>query len=199
VEKEVRALRSLYRILTLALALVLIGATVWAAGHGSGEAAHSGSWSNFFWRVINFVIFVAIVYKLLGKRARDFLTGRRHRIATELKDIETRKADAEKRLAEVEQDITDLDKRREEILSDYRQQGEALKESILSQAQERARQMQVQARSVAEQEIRQATKDLRAEVAESIAQSTEKLISDRLDKEGHKRLVQDYLTRVVLN
>jgi len=192
-------LRRLRSIGVIATALVFMAVAAWASEQGGGEAAHGGSWMNLFWRTVNFVIFVAIIYKLAGKRIREFFTGRRHRIATELKDLETRKADTEKRLAEVEQSIADLDKKREDILAEYKQQGEALKESIVAKAHERAEQIQAQAEKTAQQELRQAVKDVRAEIAEAVASAAEKSIADKLNKEDHKKLVQDYLTKVVLN
>lgn len=191
-------MRRLRSIAVIATVLVFMAVAAWAA-QGGEEAAHGGSWMNFFWRIVNFVIFAAIIYKLTGKRFREFFSGRRQRIATELKDLETRKADTEKRLAEVEQSIADLDKKREDILAEYTQQGEALKDSIVAKAHERAQHIQAQAEKSAQQELRQAVKDVRAEIAEAVASAAEKSIADKLNKEDHKKLVQDYLTKVVLN
>jgi F-type H+-transporting ATPase subunit b len=186
------------RIGPIAGAVVLTAACAVAAEQGGGENA-AAAWKDFMWRVINFVLFAAIIYKLAWKRIKDFFAGRRQQIASELKNLQDRKAGAEQRLAEVEKSIADIDKERQEILDQAREQGEALKASIVEKAHSEARKIQEQAQAKAVQERQQMIQDIRSEMADQIIESAEKLIVDKLKKKDQEKLIDDYLTKVVLN
>lgn len=150
-------------------------------------------------RLINFAIFAAIIYKLAGKRLKEFFSGRSYQIETELKDLDTRKADAEKQLKEVERSIANLEQEREAILSEFRSQGEALKESIVAAAKENAEKIRKQAEVTASQELKQAVDSVRIELADLVTEAAEKMIVEKLSKEDHEKLIDEYLTKVVLN
>ncbi|MFP4168392.1 MAG: F0F1 ATP synthase subunit B [Desulfonatronovibrionaceae bacterium] len=180
------------------MALAVIALTAGSALAAEGGADSSKLW-NLLWRVINFVIFAWILYKLAGKRIKEFFSGRTYRIENEFQDLEKRKVDAEKRLKEVESRISNLEQEREDILNAAREQGEALKQSIVDKAEKSAEQIREQARKGAEQEAHQAILALRAEMAEMVSEAAEKLVQEKLTQDQHKNLINDYLTKVVLN
>ncbi len=194
-QKEGSALK---KGLFFALLAVLATASL-ASGAVGGDEAHGGSWMNFFFRIINFIIFVGIIWKLAGKRMKEFFSGRRYQIETELKDLETRRAETEKHLKDVEKRIASLKQEREQILDEFRKQGEALKESIVASAQQTAEKIRSQAEASASQELKQAMDDVRAQIAELVAEAAEKMMVEKLSKEDHAKLIDKYLTKVVLN
>jgi len=183
-------------LMALAVVALTAGVAV-AAEHGGGTDA--SKWWDLLWRVINFVIFVWIIYKVAGKRIKEFFTGRTYRIENEFKDLERRRTEAEAKLKDVESRIANLDQEREEILNAAKEQGEALKQGIIEKAEKSAEQIREQARIGAEQEANQAVAAVRAEMAEMVAEAAEKLVQERLTQDQHKNLINDYLTKVVLN
>ncbi|WP_031387946.1 F0F1 ATP synthase subunit B [Desulfonatronum thiodismutans] len=180
--------------ITFAMVLVSVGAA-WAAG----EAGDMAKWKDFMWRVINFIIFVGILYWAAGKRIGQLLTSRREKIRDDLIDLDQRRTDADKKLQEVEAQIKDLDAERERVLADFQSQGEALKQTIIAQAHEKAAQIKAQAETAATLEYKQATERLREELADMVVETAEKMIQSQLTKEGHEKLIQQSLTRVVLH
>jgi F-type H+-transporting ATPase subunit b len=196
-EKEGSVLRKIFRIsMAVAMLLLMAGIAV-ASEHGGG--GDSSKWMNLVYRVINFVIVVGIIYKLMGKRIAQFFSSRTYQIETELKDLDARRDEAEKKLKEVERRIANLEQEREEILAAAKEQGEALKVQIIEKAKQTAEQIKAQARLSAEQEAKMAYEAVKAELADKIAEAAEKIVSEKLTEEGHKALINDYLTRVVLN
>lgn len=176
--------------------LVLMGTGLaFAASEGSDMA----KWKDFMWRVINFIIFVGILYYAAGKRIGQLLTSRRETIRQNLEDLDRRREDADKKLRQVEAQIKDLDAQREKILADYQAQGENLKKAILAQAHQKAEQIKAQAETAAGQEYKLATEKLREELSGMVIEAAEKMIQSQLTKEGHEKLIQQSLTRVVLN
>jgi F-type H+-transporting ATPase subunit b len=169
-----------------------------AMASANGEE-HGESLFNLLLRVVNLLCFLGILYHFFGKKILSFFTGRSAGIAAEIDCLERRKADALKNLAEVEQRITNLEKERQAILAEYTAQGEAMKAAILAQAEKSAAQVTAQAHITAQNEIKAAIKAMRAELADTIVQATEKLLAKKLTASEQTRLIDKYLTKVVLH
>lgn len=179
----------------LVLVVLMSAGLAWAAA----EAGDMAKWKDFMWRVINFILFVGILYWAAGKRIGQILSSRREKIRDELVDLDQRRTEADRRLREVESQIKNLDAQREKVLADFQNQGEVLRQSIITQAQEKAAQIKAQAETAAAQEYKLATDRLRDELAEMVIEAAEKMIQSQLTKEGHEKLIQQSLTRVVLH
>ncbi len=154
---------------------------------------------NLAWRLLNIAVFVGILYKFVGKRAADFFTGRREGIRADLADLESRKQEAENKLGEIRRSIADLDAQRKAILDESREQAEQLKAVILAEARKQAELIREQALRAAENERKAAIEDLRAVLADEIASATEALLQSKLDEAMHDKLINNSLTKVVLN
>ncbi|MFW6178446.1 MAG: ATP synthase F0 subunit B, partial [Desulfohalobiaceae bacterium] len=142
--------------------LLFMSAQGWAA---SAEGGSWAEWKDFLWRIVNFIIFIGIIYLVVGKRIISFFSGRSEQIESELKDLNERRAQADEKLQEVEKSIANIDQEREEILSQAREQGEAIRESIINKAREEAEQITRQAQAKASQEMQQVVNELREEMA----------------------------------
>lgn len=186
-------------VLLATLAVLTAVGVAFASEGGGGHEAHGPSWTNLMFRIVNFALFVGLIYKLAGQKIKNFFGGRRYQIESELADLARRRTEAEAKLAEVEQGIANLASEREAILADYRAQGEALKDSIVARAEKMAEQVKAQAKMSASQEAKLAMDEVRAEVADLVVDAAEKLLRKKLKKEDHEKLVDDYLTKVVLH
>jgi F-type H+-transporting ATPase subunit b len=181
--------------------LGLLGVLACAAlAHASGGEAHEPlPWGNFAFRIVNFVIFIFLIYKFAGAKIASFFGGRRDQIKKDLADLEVRKADAEKRLKDVEAGIRNLEQEKAAILAEAKTQGEAIKASIIEKAEKDAAAMHVQAKTSAENEARAAFDRVRAEIADQVIEQATKIVREKLTDKDHERLVDEYLTKVVLN
>jgi F-type H+-transporting ATPase subunit b len=186
------------RKISLALALTVLCASTAAASEAAG-GGHHYNWGDLAFRIINFIIFIAIIWKFAGKKIVDFFRSRRYDIENELGDLSKRKAEAQTRLKDVEQSIKDLEQERQKILTDYKKQGETLKASIIEKAEKQAEQIREQAKLTAQQEAKTAVSQIRAEVAEMVTDAAEKMLGEKLTKEEHEKLIDKSLTKVVLN
>lgn len=184
-------------LLVLGVVLLATGVAQAAGGAASGESHYD--WTNLGFRLANFAIFIAIIYYAAGKKLIAFFGGRRKGIEQELNDLETRKTDAKKQLGDVEKRIADLENERQAILKEYQAQGEALKAAIISKAEVSAKQIVEQAKKSAENEVKYAKDAMREELADMIVEATEKMLKERLDGKEQEKLIDKYLTKVVLN
>ncbi|WP_027181525.1 F0F1 ATP synthase subunit B [Oleidesulfovibrio alaskensis] len=185
-------------LLVLGVMLLATGVAL-AAGGEAASGEHHYDWTNLGFRLANFAIFIAIIYYAAGKKLIAFFGGRRKGIEQELNDLETRKTDAKKQLGDVEKRIADLENERKAIIAEYQAQGEALKAAIISKAETSARQIVEQAKKSAENEVKYAKDAMREELADMIVDATEKLLKERLDGNEQEKLIDKYLTKVVLN
>lgn len=181
-------------------AAVLFVLALAGLAHASGDAGEHGlPWGNYLLRVVNFAIFVGIIWYLAGKKIASFFGGRRNQIKKDLDDLEVRQNEAAKRLKDVEQSIANLDAERKALLDEARAQGEALKAAIIEKARKDSEQIKAQARMSSENESKAAVDALRAQMADLIVEAATKIVSEKLSAQDHERLVDEYLTKVVLN
>ncbi len=178
-----------------ALGMLLIATGAFASG---GEEHHI-PWADYGFRMTNFVIFAFLLYKFFGKQAADFFGGRILGIRKDLEDLEARKAEAAKRLAEVEKSIANIEQEKAAILEQARQQGETMKEAIIAKAQKAAALIAEQAKTSATNEAKAELERMRAEMADLIVAAARTLVEEQLSEKGHEKLVDEYLTKVVLN
>lgn len=184
------------KIALTAFCILLFTASIAVA---SGGEDHGLPLGNFALRILNFALVLGIIYYLFGKKIAAFFKARTEGIATEIASLEERKLEAAKNLANVEKRIANLESERQAILQEYTAQGEAMKASLIAQAEKAAAQLAESAKKTAENEINAAIDAMRAEMADHIIEATEKLLAKKLSAAEHAKLVDKYLTKVVLN
>lgn len=189
-------MKTLHTMLAAILLVCLAAAPALAASEGGYTTDH---YWNFAFRLINFALFLGIIYFLAGKKIGDFFKTRRYTIENDLADLNQRKEDAEKRLKDVEASIANIDAERQAILDDYRAQGEALKAAIIEKAEKTAGQITAQAAMTAEQEARLAVEELRSDMADMVIVAAEKALNKKLNAVEQEKLIDKYLTKVVLH
>lgn len=191
-------MKRLHLIATVALVFGL-AAVAYASGDAGGAEAHGLNWKDFLFRVVNFVLVFGVIAKLAGKKIVGFFRGRGEAIENQLSDLESRKAEAAKRLAEIEASISNLSDEKARIEDEYRRQGEALRDAIVAAAEEKAVQIKEQAVSAAAAEARVAMQELRAQLADSVVAAAKASLEKKLTAKDQDKLVDEYLTKVVFN
>jgi F-type H+-transporting ATPase subunit b len=180
-----------------ALCVLLASALPALAAAADGEA--HGSWGNTAWRVANLILFIAVIRHFFGKKIVAFFKGRSEGIATELAALESAKAEAARKLEEMEKRIAGLEQERLALMAEYRTQGENLRAAIIAGAEEEAKRIAAAAEATAENEIKAAIETVRAQLAEAVVAEAEKMLAERLTAREHTELVDKYLAKVVFH
>ncbi|MBQ7456440.1 MAG: ATP synthase F0 subunit B [Desulfovibrio sp.] len=160
---------------------------------------HEYRWGDFAYRVVNFILFFGILWYFTGKLIKKYFKGRRQSIQDTFDSLEERRAQAQKKLDEVESHIQNLEAERKAILDESRAQAEALKETIIEDAKRQAAQIVEQARLTAENEGRSILSQIRSTMADEIVDAAEKLLRENLGSAEHKKLITNSLSKVVLH
>lgn len=169
------------------------------AAHGGGHGeAHSKPWMvTDTAKVLNFAVLAIGLFLVLRKPVSQALSDRIKGIKQELEDLETRKADVEKQLAEYNTKLATLDEEAEKVIAEYIRQGEEAKARILKEAESAADKLEEQAKKNIENEFKQAKENLQAEIVEKALVKAEQLVKEKISAEDQDRLVDEYLAKVV--
>lgn len=176
---------------------VVSGPVMAASGGGHGEEGGTGWQATDWYRVMNFSVLAIGLFLLLRKPVAQALSNRIKGISEELKDLEARKAEVEKQLADYNDRLAKLDKEAEQIVVEYIRQGEEAKTRILKEAETAADKLKEQAQKNIEHEFKQARLSLQEQVVEKALARAEALISEKISSEDQTRLVDEYLDKVV--
>lgn len=190
-------LKRLHLVATVAFVLGL--ATLAYASGDAEHAEHGLNWKDFLFRVVNFVLVFGVIAKLAGKKIVGFFRGRVTQIENQMADLDGRKAEAAKRLADIEASISNLAAEKKRIEDEYRQQGEKMRDAIIAAAEAKAVQIREQAVSAAAAETRAAVEKIRSEIADAVVESAKTMLQKKLTDKDQEKLVDEYLTKVVFN
>ena len=183
--------------LVLLILLAFFGLSLSTALGASGEDAGSKGWASTDWfRVMNFAVLVVALVFVLRKPLSQALGARIKGIKDQLEDLEARKAEAEKQLAQYSEKLSQLEKESEKIVDDYVRQGKEAKARILKEAESAADKLQAQARRNIEHEFKQAKLKLQEEIFEKSLLKAEEIIKSKISGDDQDRLVDEYLKKV---
>lgn len=184
------------KTVVMTCALVLLTAVVACA---EPEMEHEGlPWGNFALRLVNILIFLGIIWYAAGGLIKKYFVGRRAAIITEMEELDRLKKEAAAHLADVERRVAGVEAEARALLEEGRAQAEHLKAAILADAERQAAQIVEQARRSAEQEGKAELDAIRARMADDIVAAVEKGLAERLDAAAHQKLIDNSLTKVVL-
>ena len=175
--------------------------SVWASsggGHGEGGEGGLDKTKDLIYRIMNFAVLAGVLIYLLRKPLAQALESRRQGIRDQLDDLEKQKADAEKELAEYNARLARLDQEIGKIVAEYVKDGEAAKAKIVEEAKVAAEKLQEQAKKNIGHEFEKARQALKAEMSEQAVSMAEALIKKSINDEDQKRIVDEYLTKVVV-
>jgi F-type H+-transporting ATPase subunit b len=183
----------------VAVILMLAGTIAWASGGGEGHGGgHEVGWQATDWyRVMNFAVLALALFFVLRKPASQALNSRIKGIAQELEELESKKAAVEKQLAEYNTQLARLDQEAEKIVASYIRQGEEAKARILKEAEASAEKLKEHAQKNISHQFEQAKLALQQQVVEKALARAEQLINEKISAEDQRRLVDEYLEKVV--
>ena len=168
------------------------------------EVAHKGDtheakgWvATDTYRVLNFAILAGVLFFLLRKPLSQVLDSRIKGIQAQLKDLESKKAEAEKILSEYDAKIAKLSQESEKIVAEYIRHGNEVKARILKEAEVSAYKLEEQARRNIENEFEVAKQRLQQDVFAKAMTKAEEIIKKNITADDQNRLVDEYLDKVV--
>lgn len=163
----------------------------------AAEGAHeSGGIPEWIPKVVNLAIFLGILYFLLRKPMAAFFETRRQAIIADLEKAKREKAEAEAKLAEVEQRLSKLASETAAIRAEADREAEAEHARIAARAEEEARKIGETAEREIEGALKAARADLQRFAAEKAVDLAEATIRAEMNDDDRKRMVEQYATEI---
>lgn len=151
------------------------------------------SWQGLLGQIINFVLLLVLLYFIGYKPIRKMLDERSKRIKEGIDQAELAKEAAARAEEEVQRRLDGARKDGQLILAQASEMGERLKAEAREEARREAEALIVRARAEIGMERDEAIDRLRQEFADLAILAAEKVIKETLDKERHRRLIQEVL------
>jgi F-type H+-transporting ATPase subunit b len=189
-----------------------LGATVLLAGVAAAAEAHGGGGGHaaagghgitpeklqeLLWRTVNFVVFAAVLIKLVSKPAKKFFGQRTEEVAATLEELEAKKAAAEAAVKAAETRLAEVAQERERVIEQFIAEGEMEKSKILDKANQVAERIKEMASFTIQQETKKAAQDLKEEVVGLATQMATDMIKEKATNADQQGLVEEYLKKVV--
>ena len=189
--------RLLQGVLLVTTIVFAVCGFAWASSDGGHGVVHNAWLKIDTWKVLNFGILAVGGFFLARKPVAQFFASRAKCIEDEINELELKKADAQKKLAEYQAKFKNLDQESKQIVEDYIKQGEEAKKRIIAEAEKQAEKLEDMAKRNIEQEFKSAKAKLQLEIVEKALEKAEEVIKASISSDDQDRLVDVYLKKVV--
>ncbi|MBU4344658.1 MAG: ATP synthase F0 subunit B [Desulfobacteraceae bacterium] len=187
--------RNLITVIMIVVAVLIFSGVAWSSS--GGEHGTKGWVATDTYKVMNFTVLIVGLFFLLRKPVAQALNARIKGIKDQLNELEVKKKEAEKKLAEYNERLLLLDKEAEEIIAGYIKQGNEAKARILEEAESEAKKLEEQASRNIDSEFKQAKSKLQKETFANALIKAEEIIKSKINSKDQDRLINEYLEKVV--
>ena len=147
----------------------------------------------FIGQLVSFLILLGLLVYVGYKPIRKMLDERANRIRESMEQAEATKQEYERAEVAVREQISKARQEGQTVISQATQVGDRLKEEAKEEARKEAQAIVDRTRVELERERDKAIDDLRREFADTAILAAEKVINEALDKEKHRKLIEEAL------
>ncbi len=187
-------MRRLSTLLAAMVVLLLWVGLVWA-GEGEGGEHHVSLMMEAF-RVINFIIFAALLYKFVAQPVKNYFKERVHTIELALKEAREAKEEAEKKAREYSEKLKNAEVEIKDMLYQAEKERDEQMRRIREETEKMVQRIKEQAQAAADLEVKKARAELQREAAELAVGMAEGLLKENFTDEDQKRLLSEYTTKI---
>lgn len=185
-----------FLLLTIA-GLFLFFGLVQAAGDTAHDQDRSADLKDLLYRGINFFLLVLILFLVLRKTGiKQVFRLRGEEIKEKLEDLRKHKEQAESKYRELEKQLLEFEKHKNEVIERFKAEGLAEKERIVAEARSKMNRIIEEAEASIHGEIYAARERLKSEMAALTALRAEEVILKEMTEKDQDRLVNDFIERV---
>ena len=150
-------------------------------------------WEVLLAQFVNFAILLGLLTVVLYKPMRRMLDERSNKIKESMEQAEQIKEQMTKSEEQVKLQLDTARREGQEILAQAAQMGERPKEEAKGEARQEAEVIVARARTEIERERDQAIDEVKREFVDLAITAAEKVVNESLDREKHRRLIEEVL------
>ena len=156
----------------------------------------SESWLSWVFKLVNFAVLIGILVKYGGKPLKEYFVNKHNTIQDKLNNAEQKLKEAQALKADFEGRLANLDEEIEAFKKAVIQEAEKEKNKMVDEAREFASRLKDQAKMTYEQEIKEMRDKIKEEIVGLTMERAEKLVKERLTREDHNRMVEDFIEKM---
>ncbi len=153
-------------------------------------------WQQVLTQIVGFLIVLWVLKRFAWKPILSLLEERRQKIKSEFEAAALRKEEANQLLASYEAKLKEIDAAARAKITEAVSEAQKIAAEIKEEARKEGRELVVRSQAEIAREISKAKVQLKEDMVAISLTATEKIISQRLDEPGHRRLIDEYLSRV---
>jgi F-type H+-transporting ATPase subunit b len=153
-------------------------------------------WGQIVTQIIGFLLALWLLKKYAWTSLLEFIDKRRETIQASFDEIERERAEVEERKAHYERELANIEATRRAKIQEAAQEASALAAQIREEARREAVAMRERAKQDIAIELDKANAVLRDRIVDAVITATEKVIRQKLDRETHEKLIEEFLDEV---
>ncbi len=146
--------------------------------------------------LVAFILMVAVMARFMYPAIARVATARQQLIADQLEQAERQRDEATQKLAEAEGKLQAARAQADEVLAGATRSGEQIRGELRGKGEEEAARLLEKARKDIEAARQTAIDSVREQVADMVVLATEKVIQETIDKEKHRKLIDEAINEV---
>lgn len=151
------------------------------------------------WTIIIFVLLLILLRKIAWGPLLNALNSREESIKNSLDNAEKLNLEAQQLIEQNKKNLAEANAKSMEIINQAKDMAAKLGDELKQKANEDAKKIIEQAKAEIEQQKNSAMDDLRDKISDIAIDAAEKIISETLDKDKQKKLVDEFLSKVPKN
>lgn len=153
------------------------------------ELLHSG----IHWNLINFSIFVGLLFFFLRKPVKEFWASREGQIRFEIQEAEQLGREAKSHYEEARRLASRLETDAKELTMRLEREGEMEKKQLMEEGTKRSERLKEDVVRILDQEMRKTREFLKEQTATLALETAESMIRDQIQTQDQKKLSDEYL------
>jgi F-type H+-transporting ATPase subunit b len=149
-----------------------------------------------FWTFVSFAILLVLLWKVAFPPILKAMRTRQETITQQLDDAQKTKKEAETLLDDYKRQLADARSEAQKIINEGKGLGESIRKEVIQKAQEESNQIVKRAQEEIELQKQKALMELQEKIADLSVMAASRVINKSLNLEDHRRLVEDYISKV---
>lgn len=168
----------------------------WDRGPNAKDPSHKDWPPPFGYAIINFLVFLAIMYKLAGPGIASMVKSRHDTIAKDLREAAELRRQAETELKQYQAKVANIDQEIESLLAQIKKEAELEKARIIAAAEADAKRLKLDAERQIAAEIDRARRELRRGVIEAAVAAAEDTLKKNIGADDQRKMAEHYVAEV---
>ena len=148
------------------------------------------------WTLISFFILLILLRKVAYPQILKAMKNREETIKQQLEEAQKIKKEAEAFLEDYKRQLAEARSEAQKVINEGKELGENMRKEIIQKAQEESNHIVKRAQEEIELQKQKAILELQERIADLSIMAASKVINKSLNPEDHRRLVEEYLSKV---